>query len=979
MLNISATRPAHLVSILPLCMALLMGSVPVTAQDSAAPKVATKATDPAWLYAGSDIPRDSAWQFGTLPNGLRYAVRNNGVPPGQVSIRVRLDAGSLFENDQERGFAHLLEHLSFRGSVHVPDGEAKHIWQRFGVTFGSDSNAQTTPTQTVYQLDLPSVTPANLDEGMRILSGMIRDPRINQAAIDAERGVVQSELRESSGPAQRVGDAINAHLFQGQLLGDRPPIGTVESLDAARAESVAAFHRRWYRPERAIVVISGDGKPQDFAALIAKYYGDWTGDGPNPAQPDFGRPDANGVVAREIVEPNQPLSLTLAQIRPWQARIDTIANTRRLYLEFLALSLVNRRLENLARSGGSFLVATVEQEYVSRSADVTMTRIVPLGDWRTALTDVRGIIADAISKPPSQADIDREANEIAAFLQKELLNAQNEPGSRLADDMVRAVDTGETVTTPQGQVQMFAAIRKSATPAVLLATSRALFSGTATRFALTTPAAVDGGAAALQLALNQPIAPRRDPRLTDGRVSMAQLPKLGRAGEIKSDTELPGLRAERIEFANGVTALVSNNMVEPDKVRVNVRFGNGYRSVGRDQANLLWTGDYALMASGIGPWGQSQLDQLTNGRQIQFNFDIDDDAFELGAESSPDDLSDQLRLILAKLTSPRWDAAPVERLRTGFLTGYDLQDATPNAVLDRDLQSWVHDGDPRWTAPDRAAIEALTPAAFRAFWEPLLASGPIEIQLFGDLSRVDYRKLLAQTFGSLPPRPAITPPSGQTINFPAPDPEPDVRYHSGNVGQAAAIIAWPTGGGIGGIRESRALDVLAAIFNDRLFDRLRAEQGASYGPIVNSQWPLAFDTGGYVLVGSLLAPRDIDRFYRIADEIARDLIARPVTADELARNAGPIREQVSRASTGNLFWMYLLEGATRDERIVRAATNYEQDLSGITSADIQRLAAQYLRPATGWSRVILPKGMTLADAHAAAVSAASASGTAASR
>src|SRR3546814_21123992 len=62
-------------------------------------------------------------------------------------------------------------------------------------------------------------------------------------------------------------------------------------------------------------------------------------------------------------------------------------------------------------------------------------------------------------------------------------------------------------------------------------------------------------------------------------------------------------------------------------------FGTGNRSVGADESNLLWTGDYALVASGIGPWGQSGIDQITNGRQIELNFAIDDDAFELAAES----------------------------------------------------------------------------------------------------------------------------------------------------------------------------------------------------------------------------------------------------------------------------------------------------------------------------------------------------------
>jgi zinc protease len=928
-----------------------------------APPASLKPAADSWLYKGSDIPRDAGWQFGELPNGLRYAVRNNGVPPGQVSIRVRMDVGSMFETDKERGFAHLLEHLTFRGSEHIPDGEAKRIWQRFGVTFGSDSNAQTTPSQTVYQLDLPSVTPASLDESMKLLAGMVREPRISDAAVSAERGVVLSELRESDGPQRRIADATTSHLFAGQLLGDRSPIGTIESLTAARANTVAAFHDRWYRPERAVIVIVGDGDPAEFARLIEKYYADWKGDGANPEQPDFGKPDPKAAVAREIVEANQPLSLTLATIRPWKRRIDTVENTRRLYLEFLAIALVNRRLENRARSGGSYLVATVEQEYMNRSADITMAQIVPLTDWQAALADVRGVIADAMKTPPSAADIDREANEIEAFLQKELQNARNEPGARLADDLVRAVDINETVTSPQAQVDMFKAIRASATPQVMLDISRAIFTGPVTRLVLTTPTPVAGGEGALLAALARP-ATIKDERLAVAKADFSQLPAIGTPGTIASTTMIGGLRAERIEFANGVTALVSNNRVEPGKVRVNVRFGSGNRSVAADAPNLLWTGDYALVASGIGPWGQNEIDQLTNGRQIQLNFAIDDDAFELSAESKPSDFADQMKLIAGKLAFPRWDAAPVDRLRIGFLTGYDLNDATPNAVLDRNLRGWLSGGDTRWAPPERAAIEALTPAAFKAFWAPRLASGPIEVQIFGDLSSIDYKQILASTLGALPPRQPLAPPGGRTVAFAKHVTVPDLAYHKGEKGQAAAMTAWPTSGGLAAPRDQQGLQVLAAIFNDRLFDRLRAEQGASYGPVVDSHWPTGFDSGGYLLVGSLLAPKDIDRFYEIAKTIAADLVANPVTADELARNAGPIREQVARASTGNVYWMYLLEGATRDPRVAAAALSIQDDIAAVTPADIQRLAKQYLQPARQWSLAILPKGMTLADAAA---------------
>ncbi|MEO7170822.1 MAG: insulinase family protein, partial [Sphingomonas sp.] len=210
---------------LSLIASLLLGLSPTVSGQTvpAAASGSNIASRDPWLYKGSDIVPDAAWRFGTLTNGLRYAVRKNGVPPGQVSVRVRIDAGSLMEQDSELGYAHLIEHLSFRGSEFVPDGETKRVWQRFGATFGSDSNAQTTPTQTVYKLDLPSATEASLDESLKILAGMVSKPNITQAALNAERPAVLAEQREQPGPQVRLSDAMNALFFAGQPFADRSP------------------------------------------------------------------------------------------------------------------------------------------------------------------------------------------------------------------------------------------------------------------------------------------------------------------------------------------------------------------------------------------------------------------------------------------------------------------------------------------------------------------------------------------------------------------------------------------------------------------------------------------------------------------------------------------------------------------------------------------------------------------------------------
>jgi zinc protease len=945
--------------------AALLVPVPMMAKEKPALQQVQPQQGSDWLYAGSDIPRDAGWIFGTLPNGLRYAVRNNEVPPGQVAIRVRMDVGSLHESNEERGYAHLLEHLSFRGSAYIPDGEAKRIWQRFGVTFGSDSNALTTPTQTVYKLDLPSATETSLDDTIKLLSGMMRAPAINNEAVRSERGVTMAELRENDGPQSRISDALIGHMMAGTLLADRRPIGTVESLAKAEAGAVSAFHNRWYRPERAVIVVSGDGDPQKFVELIKRHFGDWKGKGANPNEPQTGKLDRSAPEVRNIVEAGQPVGLSLAWVRPWVKRVDTLDNSYRLYMEYLAQALVNRRLENQARRGGSFLVATASQEYTSRIVDTTLVNIVPVGDWKAALADTRGVIADALRSAPSQAEIDREANEIAAYLRKELENARNEPGARLADDLVNSVDINEVVASPQTHVGIFEQVRKRATPEQILEITRALYQGEVQRLVMISPTPVEGGEAALQAALDAPVTPI-DQRLSANGAKFTDLPSLGAAGRVLAEQSVPGMRLQQLHLSNGVRAMVADNEIEPGKVRVRVRFGSGYRSQTANKPNLLWSGDYALVASGVGPWGLNEMDEAMNGRQIQMKFTVEDDAFELSAESSTADIVDQLNLMAQKLANPRWDKAPVERMRVSMLTGYELAEGTPNAVLDAQLRGLVSAKDGRWMPPTKAELEALTPEAFQAFWQPLLASGPIEVQLFGDLRGVDYRALLAQTFGALPQRQRIEPSASATVRFPKPNSVADVVYHRGDATQAAAVMAWPTSGGYADVRDSRVLEVLASIFNDRLFDRLRSEQGSSYSPMVQSFWPTGFEkNGGYLMALSLVANQDVAPFYDIVDDIAADLVAQPVSDDELNRHLAPLREQLMRASTGNAFWQYMLRGATQDARVVQSTLSIEADYGSINAADIQRLAARYLLAKAAWKLAVLPQGMTMDQVEAA--------------
>lgn len=910
-----------------------------------------------WLYKGSDVPVDKSWTFGELENGLRYAVKNNGVPPGQVSVRVRLDAGSLMERDDEQGFAHFMEHLSFRGSKFVPDGEAKRIWQRLGATFGSDSNAETTPTQTVYKLDLPNSNRESLGESLKIIAGMMSDPGLSQQAVNAERPVVIAELRERAGPQSKLQDATRELFFTGQRLVNRSPIGTVETLNEATATKMQLFHRRWYRPENTVVVIAGDGDPAMFEELLKAHFAGWQGRGEPGVIPDFGTPTDEGDKSRVVIEPTLPRFISLATVRPWKQVDDTIVYNQQILIDLLALQLINRRLESKARAGGSYLQSSVSQDDVSRSIDGTFINIVPLDDdWEAALRDVRSVIQDATTTAPSEADIAREIAEFDAALAIGTEGYPTEAARKQADDIVNAVDIRETVATPQVALDVFRDMRDLYTPARLLDSTRKLFQGTVTRALLNSPTVLENGKERLALALTEDVRAASGARLEQANIGFDKLRKIGRKGKVVETKKIERFNMESLVLSNGVRVLLFPNTAERNKIMVNARFGTGYSGFSPDEENLAWSGGMALMASGVDDFGQEELDKLTTGRRIGLGFEINDDAFEMTADTRAADLMDQLHLMAAKLKYPRWDAAPVLRGRAASIIGYESFSASPQSVLQRDLQWLVRDQDPRWKTPNKEDFQSLDPKQFKEFWEPILDSGPIELMLFGDFERDEAVEAILKTFGALKKREMTAiPVNSKSPSFPEGNAGPKVLTHKGDKNRAAAVVAWPTGGGLENVRESRRLEVLVSIFNDRMFDILRSQQGASYSPQVSNNWPVDFETGGYISATSQLTPDNVDRFYNVADLIATDLREKPVSEDELKRVVEPLRQLIARASSGNSFWMSQLEGATLKPQKFIALRSLLSDYTVITPDEVQALAQKYLLDSNEWKLVVLPE------------------------
>lgn len=203
----------------------------------------------------------------TLKNGLRVQLSEDHTAP-VVAIHVTYDVGARNERPGRTGFAHLFEHMMFKGSSNVGSGE--HFYQI--ITQGGTMNGTTNSDRTVYFETLPA---HQMELGLFLEADRMRSLAITQDNLDNQRNAVQEERRQGM-DNQPYGKAFERHQ---ELMWDNfgykhSVIGSMADLNAATIDDVAQFFKTYYAPNNAVVTLVGDFNEAEARKLISKYFGD---------------------------------------------------------------------------------------------------------------------------------------------------------------------------------------------------------------------------------------------------------------------------------------------------------------------------------------------------------------------------------------------------------------------------------------------------------------------------------------------------------------------------------------------------------------------------------------------------------------------------------------------------------------------------------------------------------------------------------
>ena len=249
------------------------------------------------------VPVDPLITVGTLPNGLRYYIRANRQPHARAELRLVVNAGSVLEDEDQRGLAHFVEHMSFNGTLHFPKQELGRFMQSLGMRFGAHVNAHTGFDETVYELQVPSDNPAVIDRSLLVLEDWAHNVSFDPVEIDKERGVILEEWRLGLGADERIHDTQFPILLKGSRYAERLPIGKPEIIQNVDYERLKQFYADWYRPDLIAVIAVGDFEKAAIEGQIKSHFGSIPAASSPKPRPAYAVPDQPGTLYSVITDP----------------------------------------------------------------------------------------------------------------------------------------------------------------------------------------------------------------------------------------------------------------------------------------------------------------------------------------------------------------------------------------------------------------------------------------------------------------------------------------------------------------------------------------------------------------------------------------------------------------------------------------------------------------------------------------------------
>lgn len=913
-----------------------------------------------------NIPMDASVKTGTLPNGMKYYIKKNTLPEKKVDFRLAINAGSILEDENQRGLAHFMEHMNFNGTKNFPDNKLVDFLQSIGVKFGQHLNAYTSFDETVYMLPVPLDKPGNLDAGLKVMEDWAFNATLTDEQINKERGVVLEELRLGLGADKRMSDKYLPKMLHKSHYANRLPIGTKEVLENFKPEVIRQFHKDWYRPDLMAIVVVGDINVDEVEKKIKDNFGKYK----NPAKPRerkmYDVPNHQETLVAIETDPDATNSMVQFMMKDADAYTPdvTIEQYNQSVVENLATSMLNNRLRELVNSNNPpFTFGSVYHGgVVGRTKEAFQGfAMVKEGNQLSALKVLLEETERAKRFGFTQSELDRAKAQMMSNMERSYNNRDKTESDMLVDEYVRNFLEQE----PMPGIAWEYEDTKAFLPTVTLAQTNEVIKKMVkedSRVVVITGPKKDNvtmptEAMVLKTFDNVKMA---DLKPYEEKASIKNLVKPFKSeGKIaKTDTDAK-LGTTTWTLSNGAKVTFKKTDFKDDEIVFTARSLGGNSIISDADYNKTQFAFQALTEAGVSGASKADLTNYMAGKQASVNPFIGALTDGINGRTNQKDLSSAMELIYAYFTGLNYspDAFNAYKMKQSAMLDNLMSD--PQFYFSSEHAKFTQQKNPRFIGiipmdKDWAATDYKK--AYDIYKEKFANAGNFHFYFVGNIDEAKFKNEVLQYIASLPS-------SGKPSNFK----DTGYRgisgdhtkvYKKGKDPKSMVQIVY-TGETAYNEKEAMALSALGEVATIKVIEKLREDESGIYGggargymgkvPYGNYSFSISFPCG----------PENADKLTKSAIAELQKLIDKGPDQKDLDKYKEGEMNDYNTDIKDNNYWMNAIAKNQLDGSDKYEILSYQDKVKALTVKDLQDVGKKYLTknrviatlmPEDGWEK-----------------------------
>jgi len=703
----------------------------------------------------SPLPFDKNVRTGKLPNGLTYYIRHNNTPEHRAELRLVIHAGSILEDDDQQGLAHLNEHMCFNGTVKYPHNTLGSFLELHGARFGADLNASTSFDETIYKETLPTDQGAVLDSGVDILLEWAHNVTFDSIELEKERGVVGEEWRLGRGASERISKQQAPVLFYGSQYAHRSPIGLKPVIDTSHQSTVKRFYHDWYRPDLMAVVVVGDFDADKMEQKVKTLFTPLTNPANERPRTEFPIPPHQETLA--TVNTDKEMTQTIFRMLYKRPSTDatTVADYRKEIVTALYNQMLNDRIQELVQNGkAAFAFAGAgDSRFLGNLQAFSIFAALRQDSIAAGIAGVLREVYRAEKTGFGAGELERAKKTLMSQIEKDYAERDKTKSANYVREYIGNFTQKEASPGIEYEYELYKRYIPGVTIEEVNALSPELLDHASRVMALSGPESKDITLPSKEDLLNI-LASVQNEKLAayEDNASNAQLmAMLPTPGKIVEEKKIEGIGVTEWKLSNGARVILRPTDFKDDEILFHAVAPGGSSNASDADYMSANNADNVVENSGLAAFDATTLKKMLAGKEVSVSPFISSLQQGLEGHSTKKDLETMLQLANLYVTAPRFDsvasASFLNRTRSLLLNRSKQPESAFSDTLQVTMSQYSYRGRPM----SAALLDEVSLAKGFEFYKRLFhdASG-FTFYFVGNIDPSSLKPLVEKYLASLP-------------------------------------------------------------------------------------------------------------------------------------------------------------------------------------------------------------------------------------